>query len=166
MCGLLWCVIRKEFLQLNSQHLDQVIEFIVQNEFQARLDFGNAAPGNVPAGALQFRRQLRLRPLAGVSNAPHLWADDVVIFQKSCAFLGAKLGNFFRESGSAYGAFFQERCRKIEWAAPSLRNGETGSSGAQCTSRAAAFHAWSGRSPQLHHHTRRPAAGKKVTLKK
>jgi hypothetical protein len=123
--GFLWCVIRKQFLQLDPQHLDEVIEFIIQDELQTRLDFGNTAPGDVPAGALQFRRQLRLRPLASVSNSPHLRADDVVIFQKFCAFLGAKLGRHFGESSSAYGASFQNGDRKIARAAfsPTQRRG-------------------------------------------
>ena len=55
---LFWRVIRKQLLQLDPQHLDEVFEFKIQNELQARLDFGNAAPGNVPARALQFCREL------------------------------------------------------------------------------------------------------------
>jgi hypothetical protein len=47
-----------------------------------------------------------LRPLPGVSDSPHLRSDDVIIFHEFCAFLGAKLGGRFRETGSAYGASF------------------------------------------------------------
>ena len=55
---LFWRVIREQLLQLDPQHLDEVFEFKIQNELQARLDFGNAAPGNIPARALQFCSEL------------------------------------------------------------------------------------------------------------
>ncbi len=55
---LLWRAIWEQFLQLDPQHLHQVIEFKIQDELQARLDFGNAAAGNVPSGKLQFCGQL------------------------------------------------------------------------------------------------------------
>ena len=58
VCQLLRRVIREQLLQLDPQHLDEVFEFKIQNELQARFDFGNAAPGNVPARALQFCREL------------------------------------------------------------------------------------------------------------
>ena len=106
-------VIGEQFLQIDPQHLHEVIEFKIHDELQARLDFGNTAPGNVPAGELQFRRQLGLGPLAGVTDSPHLRPDDVVIFQEFCAFQGAKLGGCFRENGSAYGASFRGHRGKI-----------------------------------------------------
>gem|GEM_PF-5945285 len=40
---LLRCAIWKQFPQLDPQHLDEVIEFKIQHEFQTRLDFGNPA---------------------------------------------------------------------------------------------------------------------------
>ena len=55
---LFWRVIREQLLQLDPKNLHQIIEFKVQNELQARLDFGNAAPGNIPARALQFCSEL------------------------------------------------------------------------------------------------------------
>ena len=58
MRRLLWRAIWEQFLQLNPQHLHEVTEFKIQDELQACLDFGNAAPGNVPAGELQFCSQL------------------------------------------------------------------------------------------------------------
>ncbi len=48
-------MIGEQFLQLDLQNLHQKIEFKIQDEFQARFDFGNAAPGDVPARTLQFR---------------------------------------------------------------------------------------------------------------
>ena len=48
-------MIWEQFLQLDLQNLHQEIEFKIQDEFQARFNFGNAAPGNVPARTLQFR---------------------------------------------------------------------------------------------------------------
>ena len=110
---LLWRAAWEQLLQLDPQDFQQVIEFKIQNELQARLDFRNPAPRNIPPCALQFRRELGLRPLAGIAETPHLRADDVVILQKFCAFLGANLGSCFRESGSAYGASFCARCRKL-----------------------------------------------------
>ena len=50
-----WRVVWEQFLQLDLENLHEEIEFKIQDEFQARLDFGNAASGNVPAGTLQFR---------------------------------------------------------------------------------------------------------------
>lgn len=55
---LLWRAIWEQFLQFDPQHLHKVAEFKIQDELQARLDFGNTAPGNIPAGELQFRGQL------------------------------------------------------------------------------------------------------------
>ena len=55
---LLWRVSREKFLQLDPQDFHQIIEFKIQNELQARLDFGNPAPRNVPPSALQFCREL------------------------------------------------------------------------------------------------------------
>ena len=53
-----WRVIWEQFLQLDLKNLHEIIEFKIQDELQARLDFGNTAPGNVPADELQFRSQL------------------------------------------------------------------------------------------------------------
>ena len=42
MRWLLWRARREPFLQLDPQDFHQVIEFKIQNELQARLDFGNS----------------------------------------------------------------------------------------------------------------------------
>ena len=48
-------MIWEQFLQLDLQNLHKEIECKIQDEFEARLDFGNAASGNVPVRTLQFR---------------------------------------------------------------------------------------------------------------
>ena len=121
MRGLLWRASWEQFLQLDPQDLHEVFEFTIQHELQAGLDFGKTSPGNVPAGELQFCGQLGLGPLPSVTDSPHLRPDDVVIFQEFCAFLGAKLGSFFLKNGSAYGATFSARCRRIQRGILSLR---------------------------------------------
>ena len=54
---LRWRATWKQILQLDPQHLHKIVEFKIQDKFQACLDLGKTAPGKYPS-----RRVAILRP--------------------------------------------------------------------------------------------------------